>query len=129
MKTPTLKDGEICPHGLRDGVNCLTCDTDGAAEAQGYTSPNEPAAIDPGKLEVYAEEYSNFNREMPVNAEEVLRSGKVINHPAWDHFGKMYFEGGVFKEQVWQYGSIQEVCEADTVEGLFSLVNGKYGQR
>lgn len=30
-----------CPHGIPDGVGCLTCDTDGSAEAIGYGPPNQ----------------------------------------------------------------------------------------
>lgn len=30
----------LCAHGFEDGVNCMVCDTDGAAEAQGYNKPD-----------------------------------------------------------------------------------------
>jgi hypothetical protein len=41
------KEPEVinCPHGMRDGVGCVTCDTDGAAEAQGFVTP-KPAVVE-----------------------------------------------------------------------------------
>lgn len=33
---PNTEPVELCPHDIPDGVGCMICDTDGAAEAQGY---------------------------------------------------------------------------------------------
>lgn len=76
----------------------------------------------------HSDSYSNFDCVMPENAEEILRNGDVyIEHTAWGHFGKMYFEDGVFKEEVMRYGSVVGIVEDETLKGLFKKVNEEYG--
>ncbi len=48
-------------------------------------------------------------------------------HSAWNFCGYVWFEGGKFREQVWQYHSPIEEFEADTLEELMGKANDNYG--
>ena len=49
------------------------------------------------------------------------------SHPAWDHWGSIWFEDGQFHEEVMVYGSVKKVISADTIEEVFNLVNEEFG--
>jgi len=58
---------------------------------------------------------------------ESLLAGEMVEHFAWDHWGKVRLEGDTFKEEVWQWNAPVETIEAASLEALVGLVNGKYG--
>jgi hypothetical protein len=79
-------------------------------------------------MKEHTETYSNLEQKMPTGAEEILKNGNVyIAHTAWDHWGKMYYENGKFKEDVWRQNEPMGTIEGDALEEVFEKVNDQYG--
>lgn len=84
--------------------------------------------VPPDNLEGLEETYSNFDCEMPDGVEAALRTGKVsMDHPAWDHWGVVWFADGRFHEMVKQYQAHVETVSADRLDDLVREVNDRYG--
>lgn len=82
----------------------------------------------PEKLEEHEDNYSNFDHEMPKNAEKLLKAKKLfITHSAYDHCGYMWFEDGQFHQEVWRYKSHITTISGDTLKDVFDDVNDEYG--
>jgi len=82
----------------------------------------------PDDLKKFKQEYSNYDCVVPKGAEKALKTGEYyVEHPAWNHWGMIYFKDGKFIEQVLQYGSVVGIVEGDTLEQVFKNVNDKYG--
>ena len=79
-------------------------------------------------MKEHTETYSNIEQKTPAGAEEILKNGDVyIAHTAFDHWGKMYYEDGKFKEEVWLQNEHVGTIVGDTLEEVFRKVNDEYG--
>jgi hypothetical protein len=72
-------------------------------------------------------DYSNCDHVLPDGLEEALRAGKRGEHPAWEHFGHLWFEDGKFYEMVMRYRSVVGVYGADSLRELIDDVNERWG--
>jgi hypothetical protein len=73
---------------------------------------------------------SNFDYEINQAVVENLRAapGKVFSrHHAWHFQGKVWFDGGLFHEEVWRHYRPVDDMSAPTVEELRDEVNAKWG--
>lgn len=73
---------------------------------------------------------SNFDHEIDDGFEKALKEkpNKVCGtHAGWDFYGKVFYDGEQFCEEVWVYGSVIETIKANNLEDLMSAVNDKYG--
>ena len=83
---------------------------------------------EPNDVTVLSDSYSNFDCEVPKDAEEKLRTGSfAVEHPAWDHWGCMWFADGKFHERVMVYHSHVATVSGDTLKEVFSEVNDQFG--
>lgn len=82
---------------------------------------------EPDAIEVADIEISNFDHSVPDEAERVLRGGKAIEHPAWDHWGLIWFSGGQFHERVMRYNAHVATISADSLADLLEEVNDRFG--
>lgn len=85
-------------------------------------------ATDPYLLPESGIEMSNFDLVIPNGMEAALRSGQSGAHPAWDHWGIVWYEGGLFWEQVKRYREVVDIVSAATLEELMALVNARWGR-
>lgn len=70
----------------------------------------------------------NYDHSIDDGFEEKLRAGKCFGrHAGWNFNGRVWFAGGVFREEVWVFGAPKEVIEAPTLRELMDKVNEKYG--
>lgn len=83
----------------------------------------------PKHLLDWPEEYSNFDHTHPgEEAEAAVRAGThSIDHPAWGHYGTIWFEDGKFVEEVKRYGTIVGRMTGDSLQEVFDAVNDTYG--
>ena len=75
-------------------------------------------------------EMSNFDGCIDEGLEEALKKepGRVCGaHPAWNHYGQVYYKNGLFFEEVMVYGSLRSVESAPTLKELMNKVNDQYG--
>jgi len=71
---------------------------------------------------------SNLDHSIDPGLEEDLRNGMRGTHAALYFFGQyVWFDDGIFYEQVWQFHEPMAVCSSDTLEDLFRLVNDQFG--
>lgn len=71
---------------------------------------------------------TNFDHTIDAGFEARLRAEPVWGwHSGWDFAGHVWFEGGLFHEQVWCYGSPIEHFEAETLARLMETVSDTYG--
>ncbi len=71
---------------------------------------------------------SNSDHSIDDGLDAALRKEKdYAQHAAWDFCGYVWFEGGLFHEEVWQYHVHVDTLSADTLEELMNVVNDKYG--
>lgn len=83
---------------------------------------------EPEGLEETEFNYSNFDHEMPSQADKVLRDGKhYMEHHAWDHCGMIWFADGKFHERVMRYRAHVATISADSLREVIDQVNDEYG--
>jgi hypothetical protein len=89
----------------------------------------ETMTVLPDDLEE-VEGVSNFDGIVPDGLEEKLRTGKVwCAHPAWDHWGAIWFADGKFHEMVKQYRVHVATVSGDTLREVLDEVNERFGCR
>lgn len=72
---------------------------------------------------------SNFDHKIDNGFDRALQKGKVFGrHAARNFNGKVYFEGGLFKEQVWIFGMPVTIIMAPRLRELMDKVNSEYGE-
>ena len=65
---------------------------------------------------------------MPEGAEKALRSLVFgLEHPAWDHWGFVWFQDGKFYEMVRQYHVHVATISGDSLEKVIEEVNDRFG--
>ena len=75
-------------------------------------------------------EMSNFDSVIDDGLEELLRQNPntvCSTHSGWNFNGKVWFDGTVFCEEVWQYHQKVDFVSAPTLRELMHSVNDKYG--
>jgi hypothetical protein len=71
---------------------------------------------------------SNLDGKIPSDMEKKLKKGKVFGrHPGWNFNGLVYYEKGLFKEQVWVYHVPIKTVIGRTLEELMTAVNDEFG--
>lgn len=73
---------------------------------------------------------SNCAHEIDEGFDEALRARPAEvygRHAGWNFNGLVWFEGGLFHEQVWCYRVPQKEVSAPTLSELMSAVNGEFG--
>lgn len=71
---------------------------------------------------------TNFDHSIDDGFEHRLRGEPVWGrHAAWNFNGRVWFEDGVFHEQVWRYGQPQAHFSAPTLTELMETVSDEYG--
>ena len=89
----------------------LLTDTDRMAEERNLTMSNLDHTIDDG-LEA---------------ALKAAPSAIYCRHAAWNFNGRVWWDGQMFVEQVWVYGSPRAEIRAATLQELMDEVNSEYG--
>lgn len=85
----------------------------------------------PEHLKEFTSDYSNFDHRLQdrEGALAALHAGThYIAHPAWDHWGAIWFENGKYYEQVMRFGSHLDTVEGDTIDEVFRLSNESFGE-
>jgi len=89
---------------------------------------SETLMKEPDDLEEASFDFSNFDYEMPSEADSVLRAGKHwMAHTAWDHWGAIWFAEGQFHERVMRYGAHVATVSSPDLMGVIRTANGMYG--
>lgn len=71
---------------------------------------------------------SNFDYDIPPDMEKVLRAGDCHGtHAAWNFYGYVWFQDGLFHEDVWRFGRSIAVRSSDSLQGLMTIVNEEFG--
>lgn len=73
---------------------------------------------------------SNMDGSIDDGLAEALKqqAGSVYaQHAAWNFCGYVWYENGMFHEEVWVYNAPRTVINADTLQELMSDVNAEYG--
>ncbi len=71
---------------------------------------------------------SNFDHTIDDGLDVALRSGEVqAKHAGWNFNGNVWFAGGQFHEEVWQYRVPVAIVSATTLEDLMKTVNDRFG--
>ena len=71
---------------------------------------------------------SNYDFEIADDLEgKIEYQGYEAKHTAWNFLGKITFIDGQFQMEVWQYGSIKNIIQADTLRELCIQANNLYG--
>ena len=71
---------------------------------------------------------TNFDHAVDDGFEERLRNEPVWGrHAAWNFNGRVWFEDGVFHEQVWRCQQPRAYFSAPTLAGLMEMVCDAYG--
>ncbi len=73
---------------------------------------------------------SNDDGSIDDGLSEILQSEPCRvygSHCAWDHCGRVWWDGEQFCEQVWCYGSVVGALCAPTLRELMNDVNEQYG--
>jgi len=83
----------------------------------------------PEHLEEWPEEYSNFDHTPPgEDAIEALKAGThYVAHPAWDHWGAIWFKDGKFIEETKAYQSIVGTYTGDSINSVYEQANEAHG--
>ena len=73
---------------------------------------------------------TNVDHSIDAGFEEALRAAPAQvrgQHSSWNFFGYVWFEDGLFHEQVWVEHVEREIITASTLTELMETVNAKYG--
>ena len=71
---------------------------------------------------------TNFDHTIDAGFEERLRNEPVWGrHAAMNFNGRVWFEDGMFHEQVWCYGVPRASYSTPTLTGLMEMVSDRYG--
>lgn len=83
----------------------------------------------PEHLECWPNEYSNFDHKHPgEEAEAALRAGThYVEHPAYDHYGVIWFDGEQFIERTKAYHVVVGVYKGDSMKDVFEQANEEHG--
>ena len=76
------------------------------------------------------EHMSNCDHTIDDGMAEQLRAapGRVYSrHAGWNFNGKVWFEDGLFREEVWIYHRPRETISAKSLRELMDAVNERYG--
>lgn len=72
---------------------------------------------------------SNFDHSVNKNVErEMLTSKKYSSYPAYNFFGKVWYENGLWYCEVWVYGSHRGTVTGDSPEDIMNTLSNQYGQ-
>jgi hypothetical protein len=72
--------------------------------------------------------YSNFDHQMPDDAEAMLREGKLwMEHTALNFWGAIWFQDGKFHEDIFRRRTHLETVTQPTLPDLIKEVNSRYG--
>ena len=83
-----------------------------------------------GTMEEIGLGMSNCFDEIDEGFDEALRSRPAEiygTHTGWNFVGLVWFEAGLFHEQIWCYHVPQKEISAPTLRELMNAVNGEYG--
>lgn len=75
--------------------------------------------------------YSNLDHEIDKEVSDMLakRPNELYSqHSAWSFCGYVWFDGEVWREEIWQWKSLVEVLSADSLEDLIEKANNSYGR-
>lgn len=100
-----------------------------AFSSMGFAEPpqTQPSAVPDGWREISLG-MSNYEHSIDDGLDEALReTGVYSRHAGWNFNGLVWFEGGQFKEEVWQYHEPQEILSAHSLRDLMEVVNDKWG--
>lgn len=93
--------------------------------------PAEPAVFkDVDGMEEIELGMSNCDHEIDEGFGDALRAhpGEVCGrHAGWNFNGRVWFESGLFHEQVWCYRRPIKEVSAGTLEKLMAAVNAEFG--
>lgn len=73
---------------------------------------------------------SNLDLSIDAGFESAIRAdpGRVFGrHAAWNFNGRVWFDGEIFIEEVWTYGSPVQVIRSRSLNDLMGKVNAIYG--
>jgi len=81
------------------------------------------------KLESVGVIYSNSDHKLKKVVLDKIKCAPNVfaEHCAWDHWGEVWYEDGMFHERVWTYGIIRKVFNNESVEELIEEVNQEFG--
>ena len=73
--------------------------------------------------------YSNCDHQLNTDVAARLREAPEISapHAAWNFNGRVWWDGELWREQVWRYGVPVAEYEAFDLEALLEHVNGIHG--
>lgn len=72
---------------------------------------------------------TNCDHSIEDGAEEILKNNKVAyEYTGWDFFGLVWWEKPKFYCLVKQYKNHVDTIEADSLEGIMSLVSERFGE-
>ena len=84
----------------------------------------------PDGLEDLGDMYSNFDHILKDGAESALRAGdNYFTHPAWDHYGFVWFADDKFHEMVKQHRIHVATISNESLEEVIAEVNDTYGHK
>jgi hypothetical protein len=71
---------------------------------------------------------TNFDNTIKEGAEEKLRSGQFVGtYHAWNFFGLVWFQDGLFHCQVMRYRSVCETVSKESLKEIMDYCCDKYG--
>jgi hypothetical protein len=72
----------------------------------------------------------NLDGAIHAGFESALRSGPIWGeHTAWEFYGKVWFDGTLFHEQVWRHKAPVAHVAAPSLDALLHAVNDEWGWR
>jgi hypothetical protein len=73
---------------------------------------------------------SNFGHTVDDGMDEALKAGQYFGqHTARNFYGSVWWDGEMFCEEVWVYGSPRAIMKAATLPELMALVNAEFGSQ
>ena len=73
--------------------------------------------------------YSNSDHKFNEKILDIIKKNNktYAEHCAWDHWGEVWFEDGLYKERVWVNKIARKVIENKNIEFLIENVNKEFG--
>lgn len=75
--------------------------------------------------------YSNFYHEFDPEVEKQLLGDpdSFAEHAAWDFYGKVWFDGVQWVEEVWRYRSVSAIFYGSSAKDVIEQAIANYGNR
>lgn len=72
--------------------------------------------------------YSNADHILDLKVvAEMKQDGELRDHPAYNFFGYIKYENGVFVEEIWRYGAPVKILTGTDIMDVIREANNLYG--